>query len=754
MNRSSRSLLRRIVAAGFAPLACAAALFAQGADPSKDAQKMGSPMSLPPGQSVETMWPAPTAEDWMKPTLIPWERSFDDALRVAQASGKPILVCVNMDGEPASEHFAGIRYRDPETAKLLEPYVVIMCSVYRHNPRDYDEEGKRVLCPRFGSMTCGEHIAAEPILYEKYFEGSRIAPRHILLELDGSKSYDVYYSWDVATVYTAYKEGAKNRPPPRPSVRNDLPLVERTTSAESQDRVAVEVAYQRGTREERRALITSTIKSHVVDQVDLLRLAIFGLDVELARLARAALAKCDSEAAVDLIAETLKQPMDPAERAELIAAASRLAETYPRARTLVAVQQGLGSSSKLVDVAGWQEQGAYRASSGSTYQSAARVEVRAAAAEARPDDAEAQLGLAESLLARAQDPQTKQRFAALLLEDARNTALEAEVLGARGWRLESVLAVTLAAHGEREAALTRAQNAIEGGMPRPSADAEGVQDHTAVQVLALFAQARQRAIAQAYRERKQWPPEWLADVHAAYAVLAKHPLGTDTNAADCYDFLRWLGATPRALAALEDGLKRFPDSWRLHERLRTKALFEKGPDGLEATYTSLLAKPDASDVLSWFAGYASLVAAEQQRRANANDKALGAYERAIEHYQHDAELHPDHRASTDHYVALALAGRARVEFERKEFEPATRDLLAALERSPAAANALDGLGFTAVETARVLITTLDKGPQAELAQRIQSALDALDPRHLELPLFERGLTRPGSDTTPTKPGGK
>ena len=75
------------------------------------------------------------------------------------------------------------------------------------------------------------------------------------------------------------------------------------------------------------------------------------------------------------------------------------------------------------------------------------------------------------------------------------------------------------------------------------------RSRTAFFPLALFAQARQRAISKAYRERKPWPPEWLADVHAAYAVLAKHPLGTDANAADCYDFLRWLGATPRALAS-------------------------------------------------------------------------------------------------------------------------------------------------------------------------------------------------------------
>src|SRR5262245_13108471 len=95
-----------------ASLLVVAPLAAQGgADPSKDAQKMGSPMGLPPGQTVESMWPAPTAEDWAKPVLVTWQRTFEDAFRVAAELGKPVLVCVNMDGEPASEHWSGIKYR-------------------------------------------------------------------------------------------------------------------------------------------------------------------------------------------------------------------------------------------------------------------------------------------------------------------------------------------------------------------------------------------------------------------------------------------------------------------------------------------------------------------------------------------------------------------------------------------------------------------------------------------------------------------
>ena len=105
------------------------------------------------GVSREEMWFAPTEEDWARPCLITWQRTWEDAQQVAKETGKPILICVNMDGEIASEHYAGVRYRQAEIAALYAPYVTVMASVYRHTPRDHDEEGGRIQCPRFGGVT-------------------------------------------------------------------------------------------------------------------------------------------------------------------------------------------------------------------------------------------------------------------------------------------------------------------------------------------------------------------------------------------------------------------------------------------------------------------------------------------------------------------------------------------------------------------------------------------------------------------------
>src|SRR5262245_47527593 len=270
--------------------------------------------------SRETTWPAPTAEDWQKPCLITFQRTWEDALALAKASGKPILVCVNMDGEIASEHYAGIAYRQPDKAALYQPYVCVIASVYRHTPRDYDQEGRRIPCPRFGSVTCGEHIAIEPILFEKFMGGRRVAPRHIGVEAGGTKMYDAFYRYDTASVFADIEKGVAGLPPPIPLARGDWSLEERVGSRDALDRAAVEKAYLEGDRAVRRRLLSAALVYRDLDQIDLLRLALFGLDRELARLARKALAESNSEKAIDLIVESLRVAMDPEEREMLIAA--------------------------------------------------------------------------------------------------------------------------------------------------------------------------------------------------------------------------------------------------------------------------------------------------------------------------------------------------------------------------------------------------------------------------------------------------
>jgi tetratricopeptide (TPR) repeat protein len=280
------------------------------------------------------------------------------------------------------------------------------------------------------------------------------------------------------------------------------------------------------------------------------------------------------------------------------------------------------------------------------------------------------------------------------------------------------------------------------------------QGANAVEVLALFADARQRQIAKAIREKKEWPPQWLSDVHAAHSILARHPLGTDYQAAGHYDFLRQLGAAAQAAKVLDAGLDRFPDSWILHDRLRSRVLAEKGAPGLEPAYGALMAVKGATPALEWYAGYAALVAAEFHRRAGAAVKAVEAYDRAIAHYELAIGANPSTRETADHYVALALAGKAKLAYERGDDEAAVADLLASFARKPEAAASLDGLNLSPVDTAKLVRVRLTERKNEELLKRLQAGLDALDPSMLLLPAYEAEVPPEGRvDSRPaSRPG--
>ena len=705
------------------------------------------------GVSREQMWWAPTAKDWAKPVLIEWQRTFKDAVAVSQETGRPILICVNMDGEIASEHYAGIRYRMPEIAKLYEPYVNVIASVYRHNPRDYDEKGRRIPCPRFGGVTCGEHILIEPGLFDKYFEGERVAPRHIMIELDAKETYDVYYAFDTKSVFERIRKGIVERPKDLTKAiraRAERSSVERVHSRDARDREAIEKAYVQGDRATKRRLLHSALAKDDAEQIDLLRLAIFDLDVALNKLAREALAKAKTDRATGLINEALRVPMEEKERAALIAALQRLGKNSPRARTLAVVHIGLAKDSKAVNAAAWSKALAGAKAAAPTEWSAleSQLDYRAATIKNRPTDVKAHLDLAEASLALAADPKTTRilaaslksgsKYARLMFYDARRAALKAEALGAKGWRVNSVLAIAAYYLRDNKEAHARAGVAVEA-MP------EGEQSWNAMAVLGVFAEARISAITRAERAKQEWPGKWLTDVHAAYSVLARHPLGTDSQVVVHYDFLRWLGAKSRAARVLDTGLERFPDSAGLHDRLRGRVLQEHGVAGLESAYAKMLAQEDASKNLPWFAGYATIVAAEFHRRHGDDDKADAAYDRAIAHYDRAIELNPDSRGSADHFAAIAIAGRARLAFEKKDYPGALTRLLASFARKSESAGSLDGLNLTPMDTGRMLLAKFKESKQDDLLAQLEAAISKLPPSTVELPAYERNTRRRGRD---------
>ncbi|MCB9879800.1 MAG: hypothetical protein H6835_19590 [Planctomycetes bacterium] len=700
----------------------------------------------PPGLVPEQMWYAPTAEDWAKPVQIRWQRTWDDAVRLSQATKKPILVCVNMDGEIASEHYAGVRYRDPEVGKLFEPYVCVIASVYRHNPRDYDDDGRRIPCPRLGCVTCGEHIAMEPIVFEKFLDQKRISPRHIMVELDGSETYDVFYTWDVKSVLTQLDDGIKQRKIQAPPVvKGDRSLQQRIQSPDSEDREAVEREFAAADREQRQRMLELALAEGKQVPLELLRMAQNGLDPALAKEARKGLVETADPLAIDLIADTLREPLAQDERGELIAALQRFGEQSTHARTLATAHQGLADGESVIDGQRWQS-----VLVGQSYAAAVPVD-RAAEASARdaaladkPKDPDALLDVAESSLLQAFDVQPASARGAvrlllrqreLLLEDAERRLAEARAAGADGWRPAALAAIAANLRGDKP----KAYAAAIAAAPDLPPDAPG---RLAVELLALFAEARQHAIIDAVQQKAKWPGEWTTDVHTAYSLLARHPLGRDVHVADHYDFLDFF-RSPDTAAVLTRGLERFPASALLHERLRAQLLRHGGPDALENDYAQRLAAADAPATLPWFAGYASLVAAEQRRRRQQPEAAAASYTRALERFA--AYRTATGQSDGTHYEGMAHAGLARLALQQGGLSECLAELQQVFAGPASAVAATDGLAITAMQTAEMLRAKASEAQREDLVTTLDAALRALPPEAFELPDYEKASRGAGQD---------
>ncbi len=699
---------------------------------------------LPQGVTREQMWYAPTADDWKKPVQLTFQRTWDDAIALSKEQKRPILVCVNMDGEIASEHYAGVRYRLPEIAKLYEPYICVIASVYRHNPRDYDEEGRRIPCPRFGCVTCGEHIAIEPMLYEKFMDGRRIAPRHIMVELDGSETYDVFYAWDTDSVFDRIKKGIAERTVvAEPIVRGDKSILERVKSRDVRDREAVEQAFAAGQPQMKDSMLKVAGTMGGDAPVDLLRMGVMGLDVERANAARRALSQSNQEGAIDLIGEALKAPLAEAERRQLVDALKRLGESAPQARTLALVHEGLASRDGGVDVKGWAQaiEAQPPQDAADSYALEARIRRAEDAARKEPRSAEQVLTMAESTLELAarqdssgsRNARDAERFTQLLFEDAREQARRAQQLGLANvadgaFRAHAVLAAASWQLRDLDAAYAAAEAASQL-VPKDASS------YSAMLTMQVFAEARQTAIVNAIRDKQQWKREWLTDVHTAYSVLERHPLGQDYHFVDHFDFVKALGGKGQAHAILDAGIARFPASSSLHERMRSRILEEQGAEALERVYVQLLQKqPDAD--LAWYTGYATMVVAESHRRRGEADLALTAYDRAIGRFRECSTMNPTNAGNADHYVAMAHAGRSRVLLEQGLLVPSTQELITALRTKPEATATFDGLNLSASDTARMLRTMLRSQKLDDQLAQLEAALKDVDADLLKLPAYE------------------
>jgi len=104
---------------------------------------------------------------------VHWEKDYAAAFASAEERNVPVLLCFNMDGESASDSTAARIYRDPEFVERSRDFICLIASAAKH-------EGAP--CPRFGGLTCDEHLKVEIAASEEFVgRDTVISPQHVLI---------------------------------------------------------------------------------------------------------------------------------------------------------------------------------------------------------------------------------------------------------------------------------------------------------------------------------------------------------------------------------------------------------------------------------------------------------------------------------------------------------------------------------------------------------------------------------------------
>ena len=157
---------------------------------------------------------------------IDWVGDWDQALLRAKETERPLMVCINSkDLETANEKTARQIYRDPEFVERSRKFVMVVISTITHRTTG--------ACPRFGGITCAQHLACYKELASRHGEqlatafaagGEMITPQHVWLKPDGTlfrrKEYWLEKSELLERMRRVLEEGA-GKPAPEGDVSDD-----------------------------------------------------------------------------------------------------------------------------------------------------------------------------------------------------------------------------------------------------------------------------------------------------------------------------------------------------------------------------------------------------------------------------------------------------------------------------------------------------------------------------------------------------
>ena len=657
--------------------------------------------------------------------LMPWQRSLEDALALVEATGKPLLVCVNMDGEMASESLALSRYRDPAFVELAKGFIPLLVSPDRRNPRDHNDRGQRIVDAKFGRLVNAEHIDGEEELYRRYFDGRRVAPRHVGVAPDGEILFDVFLVNDLSVVDDALRDHGVAGPGPRdPGGMSEAELL---ASPWASHRDHLERTYA-GADERTRARLASLALSdtRTVQHPELLRMALLDPSPTVRAHGGWTMIQHPELAPLDFFADAYLgvQGTPVAPRAlvalEHLERTAASAEKKLRAGRLRAALEGLAIDSSVIDVDAW-------------HVALSWSDAPLTRANESRDELTSRLGLIEAQLSAKSDPELHLAFAATSMRLVETTLREG---GNPGFLLEDVV--------------RSAERAAEGAPPARAlayrawgkyllADLDAARESSvkalpellpwastriSAKTLELFAKLRMRAVYAAIENEEVWRPADVADVRAAHEVLLEHPAGTETHAADYLTFLDTLGVVHEQSGFLHRALARFPRSGELHSRLRLQKLRTGGAEALTRAYDDLPVTDELAPTFEWYRGLALLMAAERHVQNKEEVQGLEAYEESVQRFLASAEAEADYQESASHYVCLAYAGRARVHADAGRWSEAVADLERGLDANPRSIWRVDGLGNAPRDTALFVLRSLSGAGLESEANELEAFLVA------------------------------
>ncbi len=645
---------------------------------------------------------------------VEWQRSLADALAVQKATGLPLLIAVNMDGEVFNERFANDVYRDPQFVALTRGYVCVVASLDRspdrHSERDYDAFGNRVECSRFPGCTCSEHINIEPALFERWLKPTRNAPRHVGVGADGKVLFDRFLDQSMQTAIDAIRRHRGQPQDGEPPASVEALLARHDAAA----RRALEPRDRCGDAAGRRSVLAAAAAAKN-QPFDLLRMALREDDDVLFTLAAKALANVATKDATIDVEDALARCSDPAVTKLLL----------ERHAAIGADDQATARISRHLAVAGtelpagvpWS--GPWRATAFDAGDRAA-VEAELDRCEARlrtsADDEETRLALAIA----------QQALGDILVRDGGRNAqfwFDDAVANARKIRGAPLQA-------EVQAIIAYGSHMLGDGT------------------------AAARAIGQAMGETARQPDPWLAARALEMKLLATcNPILADTQNAGTRDLSAAIGTVNGALnlltargggregpqlaaiallelagcraaarARLAAAATSFPASPAVHDHWRARLMMDLGAAAMHRTYARYADAAVDQPTAQWFAGLAALVAAEQHMRDQRPAEATAAYGDSLDRFGKSAEANADFADSAHHYMVLALAGRAELLAAAGKAEAAVDDLLRAAKVREASLDESDGLQRKPRAIAGGVAQALRKEGKPELADRLQPIL--------------------------------